>query len=139
MVGRSLPALILGAVLCLGLLLGVGIAQDAWLVAQEPVPIGDQTTAITTGWAWTNPEGTQLTDEQAKRIVPAEVASLDDNQSQAVNSIRWLNEHGYTLVAMGVTEQTALGWAAFDALLFTFAGLLGVSCAIVVVNRGRPA
>jgi hypothetical protein len=138
LVGRSLPAFVLGAVLSLQLVSGVGVVRDAWLAGQHPVVIDNAPTVVTTGWAWRTPEGTQISDQAAKALVPAEVSKLDSGQDQAVHSIGWLEDHGYRLLALGVTDEMALGWAPYDALLFSLVGMASFAGAIILVNRRRP-
>lgn len=137
-IGRSLPGFVVGAILTAVVLFGVGVANERWLAIQEPVVI-DASTDITTGWAWLTPDGATIADVDAMGVVPTAVSELDSQQVQPVHSMEWLEDHGYELIAMGVTEEVALGWTAYDALAFGLVGSISIAAAIVVVNRRRPA
>lgn len=137
-VGRSLPALVVGAVLSFTLASGVGIAREAWLVSLDSHVIDDTQRAITTGWAWRTPEGVLVSNQDAMALVPPELAELDGQQPQALNSIRWLEDHGYEPLTLGVTEEVALGWAPYDALSFGVVGIASIGATILIVNRRRP-
>ena len=139
LVGRSLPAFILGAVLSLALVFVAGEIRDRWLATRDPVVVGDAAAVVTTGWAWHTPASRQISDQQAKALVPTEVSQQDIGQDQALHSIGWLEDHGYSEVALGVTEEMAMGWGPYDALFFGLVGLVSVAGAIVLVDRRRPA
>ena len=47
--------------------------------------------------------------------------------------------HGYTLVQLGVSQETALGWEIFDIAAFAAIGLLALGASFLVVDRRRPA
>lgn len=128
LLGRTLPAFVFGAILLLTLVYQVGVARNAWLNMQHPVVIEDASTAVQTGWAWLTPQGTQVTDLQARAQVPAGMSHPET----------WLADHGYRLVALGVTEEVAMGWALYDALGFSLVGSASLGATIVVVNRRRP-
>ena len=51
----------------------------------------------------------------------------------------WLEEHGYTGVSLGVTDDMALGWAPYDGVTFGVVGMIGIAGTIMLVNRRRPA
>lgn len=139
LLGRSLPAFVLGAVMTGIVLFSIGVANERWLALQPPSVIDDSaTTGTVTGWAWLTPEGATISDAEAMALVPTEVSELDDQEVQAVNSMEWLGAHGYELVALGVTEAAAAGWAPYDALGFGLVGTVTIAGAIVVMDRRRP-
>jgi hypothetical protein len=61
-----------------------------------------------------------------------------DPPEQPVYSLEWLANHGYALLVLGVTDELALGWAPYDALLFGLVGMASLAGTIVLVNRRRP-
>jgi hypothetical protein len=150
LLGRTLPAFVLGAALSLALVVAVGTARDTWLARLDPVVIGastppggdvvfdHQAMVVQSGWGWRAPDGTQLTFEEGLARVPREIFDHDD-RVQYINSSAWLFEHGYASLALGVTAEQALGWAPYDALIFGLVGTASIAGTIVVVNRRRPS
>jgi hypothetical protein len=151
LVGRTLPAFILGAALSFAILFGVGIARDGWLDRLPPIVIGgpSQTTgepvmlprAETTGWAWRTPDGQDISMEQGLARVPKKVSMQDADTepgSQPAHSLGWLYDQGYLPLVLGVTEEMALGWQIYDGLAFGAIGVLSVAGTGVLVNRRRP-
>jgi hypothetical protein len=115
-VPRSLPALLLGAVLCLALTTGVAWAFDAWLGAQPSQPQLDGNVKWTANGRWTQvaPDGSLVTD-------PAAFQGDGD------------------YIPMGIPESDAIeSWLPFDLLLYAGIGAVGVAAAFVVVDRRRP-
>ena len=148
LLGRTLPAFVLGACLMVALFVFVGRAQDAWLAGLEPTVIGTSsaegdveidrpTRVVQSGWGWRAPDGTQLSFQEGLAVVPAEIADGDD-PVQYPNSTQWLLDHGYASLALGVTDERALGWAPYDALAFSLIGAASLVGAAVVVSRRRP-
>lgn len=137
LLGRSLPGFVLGAILTGVMLFGVNLANHKWLTFQEPAVI-DTSRDITTAWGWLTPDGLRITDADAMALVPTAVAELDSQEVQAVHSMEWLEARGYELVALGVTEEVATGWASYDALWFGLFGTITIAAAVVVVDRRRP-
>ncbi len=119
-----------------------GIAQQAWVGAQ-PATVMDQTTSsasavIQTGWGWRTPDGRILDDAQGLALVPTDVASKDAGAVQPINSAQWLMDRGYEEIGFGVSQSQALGWAAWDVLLFGAIGIGALGAAAAVVDRRRP-
>lgn len=139
LLGRMLPGLILGGVLCFALVSGLGDVREQWLATQTPTVVGEEQTAVTMGWTWRTPDGARISDAEAMALVPADVSGQDAGQAQAVHSMGWLEDHGYTLLALGVTEEVASGWAPYDALAFSLAGAGSLAATILIVDRRRPA
>jgi hypothetical protein len=147
LLGRTLPAFVLGAAVSFAALFGAGQIREAWLATLEPVVIGETSPATgevvmvpraeTTDWAWRTPDGIQISNEEGLALVPREVADQDPPE-QPINSMEWLHEHGYELLTLGVTEEMALGWELYDGLIFGMVGVISLAGAIVLVNRSRP-
>jgi len=147
LLGRTLPAFVVGALLSVAVATAVGVARDGWLRELEPVVIMDGSAArgevdisprtLQTGWAWLRPDGSQMSNDDALALVPVDVAEHDD-PVQPIASMQWLEERGYALVPLGVTDERALDWTQYDALAFGLVGLGSIGGAVVVVNRRRP-
>jgi hypothetical protein len=137
LLGRALPALIFGSLVALALVVGVSMASDTWVARLAPVIITESSRTITTGWAWITPDGGQLTNDEGLALVPAEVAATDPEE-EPVHSMEWLEEHGYQLLPVGVTDEMALGWAPYDGLIFGLVGVASLAATLVVVNRRSP-
>jgi hypothetical protein len=133
-VGRSLPALIVAAIICFVLVLGEGIAQNAWFRANSEV-IGDAATAFSGAFdgiysenGWLDPDRHLIAEDAAFQRVPTDVT----DQSQ------WLLDHGYTMVALGVASSKAGQLAALDAVGFLVVGVVVGLATIPIVDRRRP-
>jgi hypothetical protein len=132
--GRTLPALVVGAVVSLALVFAVGQAREVWVLTLKPVLV-ETPNGSTPGWAgfsygavWIAPHGEQLKDGEAEALVPPD----EPDASQ------WLLDHGYRPAELVVSEDVVLGWARYDALSFGLAGSVSLGAAGVVVNRRRP-
>jgi hypothetical protein len=147
--GKTLPAFVVGIALALALVLAADAAHDAWLGALRPqviVEISPSTgelveipRTITTGWGVRTPNGEMISFVEARGIVTAGGGpEPDPNDPQDNAALVWLEEHGYALLPLGVTDDMAMGWAAYDAIVFGFVGVAAIGSAIVVVNRRRP-
>jgi len=90
----------------------LGVAREAWFAGQPRIELdtGDAT-AVTTAWRWRDPFGALVTDDVAMSVVPSEVTALDRGSPQAIESMNWLEGHGYALVPVGITQAQALGLA----------------------------
>lgn len=139
LLGRSVPALVLGAFLCFALVVGLGAGRDRWLETQKAVPIEASATSITTGWAWRDTAGELIPDETALARVPQDISILDAGQVQPIHSLEWLELHGYVMVPLGVPQEAAMGWIPYDVAAFSAIGLVSMAGAVVLVNRRRPA
>jgi hypothetical protein len=139
---RAVPALVIAAVLCTALYLGVSYVQGAWIASQEPSIRPEEYDGrrwVHMGWAWMTPEGGPISDEAVSLLVPDDVESRDDGLEQAINTMEWLEVRGYRLASMGIPEADAVkGWFAYDLGLCAAVGAIGVAGAFVVVDRRRP-
>lgn len=146
LLGRALPAFVLGGLLSLAIVVGVGVAREMWLANLDAVVIGGASEtgevytdpgATITAWAWRAPDGQLISDDEALNLVPSDVQAQDDPE-QPTDSTGWLQENGYELIALGLTDAMALGWEPYDASFFTLAGLAAIGGTVTLVNRRRP-
>lgn len=148
LLGRELPAFVLGGALCFTLLTASGFARDAWMaglpsvVIREATPAGEVVLAprsITTGYEWRTPEGQQISFQQARRIATAAGVPLpkEDDQQDSAAAV-WLDAHGYQFVTVGITDEMALGWGSYEAAVFGALGLISLPTAFWLVQRRRP-
>jgi hypothetical protein len=133
LVGRTLPAFILGAVLSLALVSTIGAVREQWLFDQKAV-VGNASTGEPPGWhgttygsVWLSSDGTQLDDAQAIALVPAGTP----------DAVAWLEDRGYRLLPIGVSDEVAMSWGQYDAFGFGLVGATCLAAAMVVVNRRR--
>jgi hypothetical protein len=149
LVGRALPAFVLGGLLCFTLLTASGLAEDAWRAGLTPVVIGEAPPAggemvvaprsITNGYEWRTPEGQQISFQQARRIATAGGVPLPKaDDPQDIAAAAWLDAHGYRLMIVGITDEMALGWGPYEAAIFGALGLISLRTAFWLVQRRRP-
>jgi hypothetical protein len=137
--GRVLPAVIVGLALCLVVFIGDGMAVDAWLqneapkhvVVLDPAGEGDLGASAFPGgtyfsqW-WRTPEGELLDNEQAYQRAPG---GVDQDQ--------WLSAN-FESVMTGVPGSVYPDWARLETAGFGLIGLGAIALAFPVVNRRRP-
>ena len=136
LVGRSLPAFIVGAVVSILLLMGAGMASQSWLEGLPSEIIRNESAAgaeptfqgLMTAQAWLGPDGTRLTMDEAMAKVPL----------SASDQATWLEDNGYQLVDLGVSDATLLGWQPYEIVGFTVVGVASLAAGAWVVNRRRP-
>ena len=149
LLGRTLPAFVLGAALLVALLFAVGAASDAWLAGLEPQVIAKlspeteeydlQPRAVTTGWGVRTPDGILISIEDATALARAAGAPEPaPGDVQDIPALEWFEQNGYTLLPLGVTDEMALGWAPYDGVVFSLVGLGSIAGAALLVNRRRP-
>lgn len=126
LLGRQLPAFLLGFVLMLGSVNVIAVARDGWFASHEAHVL--DVAGVATDWAWRTPTGQVISKDAAMALPPA-----------SVDAMAWLYEHGYTDVALGISIETAMGWAVYEAAAFIGLGLCGIGAAAWLVNRRRPA
>jgi hypothetical protein len=150
LLGRTLPAFIFGVALTLAITFALGEARATWLASTEPQPIVTYSAetgeyngipgAVATDWGWWTPDGVLLSKEDARQLATdAGVPAAAPDDVQDTSAAVWLEEHGYTGVSLGVTDDMALGWAPFDGITFGVVGMVGIAGTIMLVNRRRPA
>jgi hypothetical protein len=135
MLGRTLPALIVGAVLSFGFLFIVSTARQGWVDAQPRVELDYAATATPMFrgmWfdqAWRAPDSRLVPDFEAMALVPRE-GELDGYD--------WLADHGYRAVVFGLTAETLRGWEPIEIAGTVGLGLVLVLGTMVVVDAKRP-
>jgi hypothetical protein len=150
LLGRTLPAFIFGVALALAVTFALGEARATWLASMEPQPIVTYSAetgeyngipgAVATDWGWWTPDGVLISKEDARQLATdAGVPPAAPDDVQDTPAAIWLEEHGYTGVSLGVTDDMALGWAPYDGVTFAVTGLAGIGATVVLVNRRRPA
>jgi hypothetical protein len=149
LLGRTLPALILGVAVIIALTFGVSQARETWLQAVQPVVISETSAtggstkvpnAVVTAVAYRAPDGKVLRLSEALAVAHAAGAptpALGDVQD--LPALGWLERHGYAELALGVTNEMALGWAPFDALCYGIVGLASLAGAVLIMNQKRPS
>jgi hypothetical protein len=148
LVGRALPALVLGGVLCFTVLTASGFARNAWIADLGPVVVGESPAggevvlaprSITTGNEWIAPDGRQISFQEARLIATAAgVPPPKVNDPQDIAAAVWLDAHGYQSVVVGITDEMALGWGRYEAAIFGALGLISLATAFWLVQRRRP-
>jgi hypothetical protein len=139
LVGRSLPGVVLAGLLCAVVTLSLAAARDQWLAQQPSVPMREGVmTLISTGFAYETENGTLISEAGGMALVPRDIAAQDEGQAQPVHSGIWLESHGYHLVQLGVSQETALGWEVFDVAAFAIIAIVALGGSFVVVSRRRP-
>lgn len=138
LIGRSLPAFVVGLAFALAVSAGVGWAGDQWLASQPAAPLDEEEAAHITQWMWLAPDGTLIDDAHAKALVPEDVAARDVGSPQAGHSIVWLQSQGFQLVAAGVSNEVAAGWSPYFSAALAGVGATSMLLATVVVKRRRP-
>ncbi len=137
-VARSVPSIVIGVVAFVLVLGALGVAREAWFAGQPRIELDpDDATAVTTAWRWRDPSGALVTDDVAMSMVPPGVAALDRGSPQAVESMNWLEGHGYALVPVGITQAQALGWQAYEAGILATLCVVSIGGAFLVVRRRR--
>jgi len=135
--GRTLPALIVGAVLSFVLLFAAGTARDAWVQAQQPVEleyafVGNP--MFDGRWveqAWRAPDGRLVGEAEA------EAMALVPPEGQA-DPWAWLAENDYDAVALGIPAETLGYWEPMEVGATIVAALALVLGTVLIVDRRRP-
>jgi ABC-type transport system involved in multi-copper enzyme maturation permease subunit len=140
LIGRVLPAVIVGVMLCLVLLLGWGLAVTAWgdAVAEVHQVPADQNldaafpggTAMSTGFV--TPDGRFLYDWEAEELAPP-----------GVDPYEWLSgaalAEGYRPAIRGIPGTAYPTWSLIETVGFGAIGLLAIALAFPVTDRRRPS
>lgn len=147
--GRTFPAFVVSAALILILLLAAGQAREVWL-SSLPQEVLATYSADTHQWTvmagsrprdigYVAPDGAILSQVEARAIATAAgVPPRQPDDPIDTPAATWLAQNGYAEVPLGVTDQTALGWAPYDGVIFGVIGTVGLASAFVLVNRRRP-
>jgi hypothetical protein len=138
-VGRSLPAFIVGMVLCVALAFVAEPVRLGWLDARK-VPIDHViSNGYSFGFAWRAPDGTltPYNQDAFARLVPAGAVVGSPNGEQDAFEA-WLYDHGDQLLQLGVPDEVARGWLPIEFTGMSLIGLGAIGAAAIVVNRRRP-
>ena len=129
LMGRILPALILGSALCLGIFAATGALQAEWTYAQAK-PVVDDPTWHGHGYgvAFVAPDGRTYSEGAAVGLAPPD----------AGNPYDWLSANGYREVEIGVSDATAVGWIPYDLAIYAAIGVVSTVAAFVTVSKRRP-
>lgn len=129
LVGRVLPALIIGSLLSIGIVMAVTGIRMEWTYQQvEPVIDDPDWHGQSYGVAYVAPSGEVLSEAAATALAPSDASSAYD----------WLSDEGYREVEIGVSNETAQQWAAYDVAIFSGLALASTLTAFGVVARRRP-
>lgn len=128
LVGRQLPAFLLGFALMLGYVNLLTPVRDAWFASHEAIVLDVPGVQTRNDSVWRTPAGAVISNEAAAALAPPDV----DGES-------WLYEHGYSAVGLGITIETAFGWAPYEAAAYVGLGTASLGIAAWLVNRRRPA
>ena len=135
-IGRTLPAVIVTAVLAVALFLGAGIAQGTWLLSESQrhaVELDSNKQDIEQfpggtffHQSWRTADGRVLDDQAAVALVPT-----------GVDPWTWMNDH-MTPLLNGVPGTEYPTWQRLETGGFALVGLAGFLGSFVVVMRRRP-
>jgi hypothetical protein len=138
--GRVLPAVIVGAALAGVLLVGHRYIMNEWLDSEAqrhlfPIQLAaldddrpDLPGGTNTTFRWRSPDGPLLLDEEAISRVPS-----DAGDWQA-----WLLANGYEPVLVGVPADVYPTWAGLETGGLGIVGVVAIAATIAIVNRRRP-
>jgi hypothetical protein len=140
MFGRSLPAFLIAAVLCVVLGWAAETARFSWL-ADHTVIIREGDHIVddySFGYAWRTPEGEIIpwVDEKIFERVPPEFMESTSDPDSGPEA--WLRSHGYVLLQMGLTSEIVNGWVPLEVSAMALIGLVALGGTAVSVNRRRP-
>jgi hypothetical protein len=149
LLGRTLPAFVLGGALCFTLLTASGFARNAWMAGLTPIVIGEAPRpggevvvaprSIPTGYEWIAPNRKQISFQEARGIATAAgVAQPKQDDPQDLAAAEWLDAHGYQFLMVGISDEMALGWGWYEAAMFSFLGVISLATAFWLVQRRRP-
>lgn len=139
--GRSLPAFLIGVVLCAVFGWTAETMRYEWL-HDHRVIVAEGNQVIPNGYgfgyAWRTPEGEFIpyVDETIYERVPPEFREYTEDPDSGPES--WLYDHGYELWQYGVTDEIINGWVPIEVGAMSLIGLGGIAGTAVIVNRRRP-
>jgi hypothetical protein len=138
--GRSLPAFIIAAVLCGVLGWAAETTRFAWLFDHRII-LGQGERIVNGygfGFAWRTPEGEFIpwVDETIYQRVPPEAMETTSDPDSGPDA--WLYAHGYELWQYGVTDEIVAAWVPLEVGAMSLIGVAGLAGTAVAVNRRRP-
>lgn len=130
-IGRSLPAFIVGLVVCFWLASAAEPARITWLAERKTI-VGDVVAyRYSFGVLLRAPDGTLY---PLDNDVEAALAPSGEPEPET-----WLYDHGYTLVQLAVTDEAARGWIPYETAAWTAMGVAALAASALVIDRRRPA
>lgn len=133
LIGRTLPAFAIGAIVVLGLVAGAGLVRQGWVASQPTVVVRpseqERFDGLLVTLAWLDPAGTLLSYAEGQSRVPASHEGDPDV---------WLMDHGYEQVSLGITESTARMWEPLEVAGWSMTSLGFFGWALALVDRRRP-
>jgi len=139
-IGRTLPAVIIGVLVCFFFFIGAQVAQGLWLQSEARNHVTTSTespevlypggTHFSQGWI--GPDGRQIFDyEEAAALAPL-----------GVDRDEWLfngpENGGLATFQTGVPGSAYPTWVLIETVGFGAVGLVGLAVVFVVVDRRRP-
>jgi hypothetical protein len=133
--GRALPALIVGALASFGLLFIQSTVLEDWVRMQPRVEleyafVGNP--MFNGRWdrqAWRAADGRLVDEFEAMNLVPPE---------GQIDQYAWLADHGYKPVAFGITAETLRQWEPMEIAATVLIGLVLVLGTVAVIDEKRP-
>jgi hypothetical protein len=139
-IGRTLPAVLIGVVFCFLLYAGAGIAQSAWMQAEAQKHVTASTESPEVlfpggtyfSQAWVGPDGLLIFDSQAAAALAP----------PGVDPYEWLSygpaAGGLEIVQIGVPGSSYPTWMLIETVGFGLIGIIGIALVFPVVGRRRP-
>lgn len=129
--GRTLPAFIVGAALSFVLVSTAASLPYQWARSQPAVVLAgaEREAGVQFEDRWRTPDGRLATSDEVFTLAPPEASE---------DPFTWLTEHGYEVVALGITAETARGWEPIETAGFAGLGAVLLLGTVFVVDRRRP-
>jgi hypothetical protein len=131
--GRTLPALIVGVVLSIGILFVAGAARHSWMDTLPRVVLtqtsGGFVDALIMDQGWRTPTGTVITEMDAIALA---------SPATGTEPYQWLQDNGYEMVNLGISGESTRPWEPMEIAAFGALGLVLLGATVVVVDRRRP-
>lgn len=149
LLGRTLPALVLGTAIVLALSAGTSLAHQLWSSEQTLSAIsegsGPNARSLSPGSVfvksvWRAPDGRELSTSDAVAAAHSAGVPLPAPDDQADSrALEWLEASGYVPVGLGVSRDVAVSWANWEAggLYFVATGFATVAAFAVLRRRPR--
>jgi hypothetical protein len=130
--GRTLPAFLVGIVVAVGLAVAVAAGEASWIASQprvtQPTSSINQDFVYIDETGWQSPDGTIVDDGSAAGLAPQD----------GTDPYAWLLDHGYVQVARGVTQEQAKGWLPIAIGIWLTGGVVLIAVTAWVIDRRRP-
>jgi hypothetical protein len=131
--GRTLPAVIVGAVVSIAILVGAGMARQAWVETLPRVVLTSTSVGLSNGLlmdqGWRTPAGNVISEHDATALA-SPPAGTDPYQ--------WLEQNGYEMVNIGITSESTRPWEPMEIAAIGALGVVLLGATVAVVDRRRP-